>query len=68
MNPEPDTQKFDLRSPETLGELEKHVQRQLNGRVRAFGLSMRDDGLILEGHTHMAGPPEGFNDSNGTCC
>ena len=52
MNHEADTQKFDLRTPETLGELEQHVQRQLNGRVRAFRLSMRDDGLILEGHTN----------------
>ena len=52
MNPEFDTQKWNLPTSETLGELEQNVQRQLNGRVRAFRLSMRDDGLILEGHTN----------------
>ena len=51
MNPESATQIFDRPTPEMLGNLEQHVQRQLNGRVRAFRLSMRDDGLILEGHT-----------------
>lgn len=37
---------------EELGELEDHIQRQLNSRVRDFRLSMRDDGLVLEGCTH----------------
>ena len=51
MNRDLDAQKLDLPTPETLGELEQHVQRQLNGRVREFRLSLRDAGLVLEGCT-----------------
>jgi hypothetical protein len=46
------------RSPRTLdflharlGELEGHIQTRLNGRVRDLRLSIRDNGLVLEGHT-----------------
>ena len=52
MNREPDAQKLDVPTPEKLGELEQHVQRRLHGRVRAFRISLRDDGLVLEGRTY----------------
>ena len=39
-------------TPERLYELEQHVQRQLQGRVRNFRLSICDDGLVLEGHAY----------------
>ena len=37
--------------PETLGQVEQHVQRRLNGQVREFRLSLRNGGLVLEGRT-----------------
>ncbi|HLN29098.1 MAG TPA: hypothetical protein VK395_15220 [Gemmataceae bacterium] len=51
MNREPDTLTLALPTPETLGELEEHIQNRLNGRLREFRLSMRDAGLVLEGLT-----------------
>jgi hypothetical protein len=50
MNREPVTQTLDLPTAEALSELEQHVQRRLNGRVRDFRLSLRDDGLVLKGY------------------
>ena len=32
--------------------VEAHVQSQLSGRVRDFRLSLRDNGLVLQGHAH----------------
>lgn len=43
---------LELPTDKQLGELEEHIQRQLNSRVRYFRLSIRDGGLVLEGHTH----------------
>lgn len=43
---------LDQPTAETLAELEQHIQSRLNGRVRNFRLSIRADGLVLEGHTH----------------
>lgn len=43
---------LELPTAEQLGVLKDHIQRQLNSRVRDFRLSIRDDGLVLEGHTH----------------
>ncbi len=40
-----------LLSPKTLRELEVHVQRRLSGQVRNLRLSIRDEGLVLDGHT-----------------
>jgi hypothetical protein len=34
-----------------LEQLEIHVQSQLNGRVRHFRLLVREEGLVLTGHT-----------------
>jgi hypothetical protein len=39
-------------SLQTLGELEKHIQDRLIGRVRDFRLSLREGGLLLQGCTH----------------
>jgi len=36
---------------ESLAHIEAHLRRRLNGRVRNFRLSVRDGGLVLEGHT-----------------
>lgn len=52
MNHELYTLTLDLLTQETLGELEEHIQSRLNGRVRDLRLSIRDNGLVLEGHTH----------------
>ena len=52
MSREPVTQTLDLPTAETLGKLEGHIQRRLNGRVRDLRLSVRDDGVVLEGQTH----------------
>ena len=35
-----------------LDQLEAHVRSRLNGRVRDFRLLVRDDGLVLQGHSH----------------
>ena len=35
-----------------LYELESRVQKRLNGRVRNLRLSLRENGLVLEGKTH----------------
>jgi hypothetical protein len=43
---------LELPTEEQLGDLAEHIQRKLNGRVRDFRVSIRDDGLVLEGHTH----------------
>jgi hypothetical protein len=43
---------LDLLTQETLRELEQHIQSRLNGRVRDLRLSVRDNGLVLEGQTH----------------
>ena len=52
MSREPDPLTLDVSTPETVGQLEAHVQSRLSGRVRNLRLSMREDGLVLEGCTH----------------
>jgi hypothetical protein len=52
MHREPNILTLDLPTPETVGELEEYIQRRLNGRVRHFRLSLRGDGLVLDGQTH----------------
>jgi 23S rRNA G2069 N7-methylase RlmK/C1962 C5-methylase RlmI len=47
----PDTLILDPPTHETLHELEEQIQRRLRGRVRDFQLILRDDGLVLRGHT-----------------
>jgi hypothetical protein len=37
---------------ETLARLEEHVRYRLTGLLRDFQLVLRDNGLVLRGHTH----------------
>jgi hypothetical protein len=37
---------------ESLAQIEEHVQCRLTGRVRAFRLVVRNEGLVLLGHAH----------------
>jgi hypothetical protein len=37
---------------ESLGQIEKHVQCRLTGRVRDFRLVVRNEGLVLRGQAH----------------
>jgi hypothetical protein len=41
----------EMLSPVQLYELESRVQKRLNGRVRNLRLSLRENGLVLEGQT-----------------
>jgi signal transduction histidine kinase len=53
MNREVDTQTIDLLTPETLAQLENHVQYRLGGQVHDFRLRVRNGGLILVGRAAM---------------
>jgi hypothetical protein len=52
MNREPDSPTFEPPTRLTLDDLEQCIRRRLNGRVRDFRLSLRDGGLVLEGHAN----------------
>jgi hypothetical protein len=51
MNREPATGSSGPLTPETMAELEELVRQRLSGRLRDFKLSIRDDGLVLQGST-----------------
>ena len=41
----------EIRTETPVEQLESLVQRRLNGRVRGLRLIVRDQGLVLQGHT-----------------
>jgi hypothetical protein len=53
MNRVVDTQTIDLLTPETLAQVENHVQCRLGGQVHDFRLVVRNGGLILVGQAHV---------------
>ncbi len=51
MSREPDIERPDPLTPETLAELEGLICQRLGGRLRDFRLSIREAGLVLSGNT-----------------
>jgi hypothetical protein len=49
MSREPDVERPNLLTPETLAALEGLICQRLGGRVRGFRISIRDAGLVLRG-------------------
>jgi hypothetical protein len=43
---------FDLSTADGVAELEVHVQYQLSGRLQAFRLVVKGQGIVLRGHAH----------------